>query len=91
VTTTEIEWDDDERAAMLALHRCEQWTCNGCGGWLPETMGHEAEDYEVDPPTVCGKCRALAIHQEYQARDEKYLNVLRWNAKLKTPPSLDAW
>lgn len=83
VTTSEVEWDDDERASMLALTRCEHMTCKGCGGWLPETLTHEAEAYDVEPPTPCGKCRVLAIHQDAQVRDEKHLHVLRWAAKLR--------
>jgi hypothetical protein len=79
----EAEWDDDERDKMLALMRSEKLICAGCGGWLPETMGHEAEDYDVDPPTRCGRCTAIAVHSAKHAEDHKHLHALRWMAKLK--------
>lgn len=83
ITTIEAEWDDAERVTMLALLRCEKLICAGCGGWLPETLEHEAEDYDVDPPTRCGKCTALAIRSDRHAEDHKHLHALRWTAKKK--------
>jgi hypothetical protein len=83
VTTVEPEWDDDERVSMLALTRCEDRTCSGCGGWLPETLVHEAEDYAVTPPSRCGQCTVLAIHQDYHNSHNKHTHALRWSAKLK--------
>lgn len=83
MTVAEPEWDDDERQTMLALVRCEKQTCAGCGGWLPETLSVEAEDYDVEPPTRCGKCTALAIRQDQHAEDHKHLHALRWKAKKK--------
>jgi len=87
VATSEVEWDDDERAKILALVRCERMTCSGCGGWLPETLVYEPEDYVVDPPTPCAKCKVLAIYGDGQADDEKHMHTLRWRADLKTKPA----
>ena len=86
VTTTEVEWDDDERQTMLASLRADALTCGGCGGWLPESLNHEAEDYVLTPPVRCGRCTALAIRQEQHATDHKHLHALRWNIDLKKQP-----
>jgi hypothetical protein len=66
---------------MLALLRCERLSCPGCGGWLPETLNLEPEDYDVDAPSRCGKCTVLAIHQDYHRDRDKHVHALRWSAK----------
>lgn len=69
---------------MLAHSRMLANVCS-CGGWLPETTSPEADElgYEIDPPTRCAKCTALAIRQEQHSKDHSHLHALRWGAHLK--------
>lgn len=65
VTTREVEWDDDERAKVLALLDYEAQTCPGCGGFLPETTDPQMQfRYEADNPSRCHRCDALHAKQE---------------------------
>lgn len=78
VTTREPEWDDEQRAVMLALHQCRALTCTGCGGWLPDTTAHER--YVVEPPTRCHRCTAISGAQERHSQDHKHMHATRWTA-----------
>jgi hypothetical protein len=63
---------------MLALAEWERLTCNGCGGWLPETTALENSDNYAPPkPIRCHCCEALAISQELRSSKERP-QVQRW-------------
>lgn len=80
---TESEWDDQQRGYMLALDLYRRMTCTGCGGWMPETTTHEAEDYAVSLPVRCGRCTALAIAQDRHAESSQHMHATRWDATLR--------
>jgi hypothetical protein len=59
-----VEWDDEERAWILALADYEANQCGGCGGQIDETTSKVHEDHWVVPPPVrCFKCTELARAQ----------------------------
>ncbi len=65
VTTREVEWDDEQRALVLAMLQVQAETCHGCGGWLPETTADEAEGkYVADPPIRCHRCKAVNAQRD---------------------------
>lgn len=64
MVTREAEWDDDERAWMLALAEREAAECRRCGGDLNETTDY-GNRYVPQPPLVCMRC--LALHQADEA------------------------
>jgi hypothetical protein len=65
VTTADVEWDDEQRNWMLALHALDAQSCSGCGGWLPDTTAVERDGgYVADPPYRCHRCEALAIKRK---------------------------
>jgi hypothetical protein len=80
VTRREVEWDEQQQAYALALVGARALTCDGCGGWLPETTTTDAEEYTVPPPYRCGRCTRIAIAQEAHGRDHKHLHATRWTA-----------
>lgn len=65
VSTPEVEWDDDERAWMLALAELEAQSCDGCGGWLAVTTDVKMSDgYVAEHPLRCHRCEALAVRRK---------------------------
>lgn len=61
---------------MLALAVWREMSCNGCGGWLPETTEKEASGkYVVQPPIRCHRCDGFS-HASEQAQ------------KMRSPQSL---
>lgn len=61
VTTREPEWDDEQRAHVLALLEVEALTHDACGGFLPDTTGEAADGrFEAELPVRCHKCTARA-------------------------------
>ncbi|HTI26189.1 MAG TPA: hypothetical protein VL652_34690 [Kutzneria sp.] len=83
----EIEWDEQERAWMLALALYRERTCDGCGRDLAETTEHDAEAYRVSPPHRCGACTAIEISQDAYADAYKSssarMGATRWRAELR--------
>lgn len=78
MTTREQEWDEQEQGLMLALAEWERLTCNGCGGWLPETTAKENDGAYAPPkPIRCHCCEALAISQELRG-DKERPQAQRW-------------
>jgi hypothetical protein len=71
VTRREPEWDDEQRASMLALHAYQSSLCGGCGGWLPDTTGDETDvSYVATDPVRCLRCTAISIQaKEYAEQD----------------------
>lgn len=60
IATTEVEWDQDEQALMLALEEYRLLYCDGCGGSLEETMNPENEfAYTAKGPWLCWGCQAV--------------------------------
>jgi hypothetical protein len=83
-----VEWDDEERAWMLALASLDAGRCpGGCGGQLHETTDPDV-DWEGVPPTECFKCKAIAAKQAEVLQPDKdtgrprikYSHLL-WGAK----------
>jgi hypothetical protein len=61
ITTTEPEWDDDQRAAVEALLAYEASLCPGCRQVWAEVTAPEAEGRFVpDAPIRCHYCTARA-------------------------------
>lgn len=55
-----MEWDSDEQALMLALHRYRS-QLGPCGHYLPHTAAADAEErYAVPDPDRCHACAAIA-------------------------------
>jgi hypothetical protein len=87
VTRREAEWDEGQQGWMLALAMYRQLTCDGCGGWLPETTRHPAEEYEVPAPYRCGACTALQIRQRIHAESigtehgDGQMSATRWTVE----------
>lgn len=68
---------------MLALLDVEEKTCNGCGGWLPETTdpGNEGK-YRADEPIRCHRCTALhSKRSDYQ--EPHHQALVLWPAELR--------
>jgi hypothetical protein len=61
--------------------RCRQMSCDGCGGWLPDTTLGEVEDWDVPPPWRCKRCTAIAYRQEVYAEKNKHVHATRWTAE----------
>lgn len=76
----EAEWDEEQQGWMLALAMSERLTCDGCGGWLPDTTEHDARHYRADPaPWKCGACLALGAVQRGYAKDyPDDMHATRW-------------
>ena len=83
-TTTEAEWDEDERGWMLALARLRKGECSGCGHPLIESTDPANDGrYKVDSPTRCYACNALQVaFEKAKAEDYKHPAALRWGAHL---------
>lgn len=67
VTTTEPEWDDEQRHAVHALLRYRAGLCPGCRNPLSETADPVNEYGYVrplGPPLRCHYCTMLGIYQE---------------------------
>lgn len=80
MTTREVEWDDEERARVLALLEYEDQVCPGCGGYLPETTRDEAEfAYVAEVPQRCHRCTTVHRMQREYAKE------------VKDPESLPRW
>lgn len=71
----EPEWDETQRAWLLALSAYEADTCQGCRGQLSETTGQDDEGrpvrYQVDDPHRCRQCTALAVAQREAQKAER--------------------
>lgn len=64
VTTTESEWDDTERAWMIAHHLYKADICQGCGGTWSETTDIANEDAYLTEAIRCHSCTARSIANE---------------------------
>lgn len=66
VTTTEPEWNDEDREMAFQLQEYEATLCSGCGESLKETSKRENE-FEYVPasdPIRCHKCTRAGIESE---------------------------
>lgn len=60
MTTVESEWNDEQRALVLALGQYETQLHAGCGGYLPDTTDPANEGrYRAGVPNRCHKCTAI--------------------------------
>lgn len=81
----EPEWDDEQRAWMLALTEIEADSCPGCHGVLSETTatdewGESLYRWEVPAPTRCHRCTALAARQgDKKYKEAKAPQALLWS------------
>lgn len=58
-STPESEWDDEQRAWVLAMETWRSNRCPNCGRDIAECTG--TEDWTVPPPRRCHVTTALAI------------------------------
>lgn len=84
----EAEWDEAERATMLAYAALMEDTCAGCGQPLsestdpanagdPDSLAH----YVVPPPRRCHSC--TAVHEAFGAyRESPHPQALRFHSEL---------
>lgn len=63
VSTREVEWDDEERARVLALLDYEAQQCSGCGGYLPDTTDPDGK-WVAGLPSRCFRCDAVQRKQQ---------------------------
>ena len=56
-------------------------TCEGCGGWLPDTTAIDADGaFDVPPPIKCHQCVAISIVSDAFAKNGKHPHLARWRA-----------
>jgi len=87
VTTREPEWDEEQRALMLALAAWRASRCPHCGGPLGETTDPANEGrYRVES-TRCHRCTALdiAARKFHEAKGVTAPHALLHRARLRTP------
>ncbi len=88
VTTTEAEWDDEQRAAAYALRDYEAGLCPGCGGVLAETTRPENEfRYKELETARCHRCVGTEVVQASYEGDP-HLSALLFHIGL--PPEEDS-
>lgn len=80
-TETEAEWDDEQRALMLALRAWEsEALCSVCGGPKSECQASNAEVvWDVPAPTRCHRITAVETKAE-QYKDAKVSRALVFSA-----------
>lgn len=79
----EIEWDDTERAWMLALAQWREDTlCTVCGGPATECQGEGAEwRFEAADPTRCHRMTAILRAQD--GAERPYPHALLWGTRAR--------
>lgn len=70
-----MEWDPDEQALMLALHRYRAQV-GPCGHYLPHTTDAAAEDAYRGVMRRCHACTAVAIEAERYVKSPQPSAVL---------------
>lgn len=85
VTRREVEWDDEQRAMMLAYQAHLADTCSGCGNPLSETTDRAAEgQYRAPLPTRCHACTPiLSAMKTYETAQQR--QALRFHAERVDP------
>jgi hypothetical protein len=89
VTRRESEWDEEQAGWVLALAMCRELTCDGCGGWLPETTTHD-DGWHVDAPWRCHACTAVSQRQQSHAASirtntsDGHMHATRWHVERRT-------
>lgn len=81
----EVEWDDTERAWMLALEEYRSDLLCECGCGFPKKISQAPEtefSVEVPPPTRCHIRTALAADQK-AAEDRPTPEGLIWGVRLR--------
>lgn len=79
----EPEFDEVDRAWLMALAMCRRLTCPGCGEWLPDSTRLDASHYDADPaPYLCGACDALtAVQRAWSSDYPDKMHATRWLVK----------
>ena len=82
VTTVEPEFNDDDRAVMIALSIIEADECPTCHGSLSETSAADADDDWEVTRTRCHRCTSIGAIQERAQKDptEYQISALLWSA-----------
>ncbi len=57
----EAEWDETQRAWMLALDQYEKSLCPGCKGDVHETFDPENDGAWIAEPWRCHRCTAIDV------------------------------
>lgn len=87
VAVREVEWDDEQRAWMLALAEVEAQECPGCGGHLPGTTRPGVE-FDTTHPTRCKRCEALGIRAKNVQQYEHSESFRLWPVTEREPPEV---
>lgn len=82
----EPEWDDTQRAWMVALAVLEAAACRRCGGDLAETTDYDAFVWEEQPPTVCLRCVALHASVDKHAKHPMAAGMIHQVKARRRPP-----
>lgn len=76
-STPEPEWDEQERAWMLALEAYRRGRCTRCGGNLAETTDVRNDDaYHVLAPIQCHRCAAFARADDQYREHQHPLSLM---------------
>jgi uncharacterized protein with PIN domain len=67
VDWVESEWDETQRAWMLALADYEQSRCQGCGGDVNETFDPENDGAWIAEAWRCHRCTAIDAGAQHYA------------------------
>jgi hypothetical protein len=85
VTRREPEWDEEERAWILALLTYRSQIHEACGHYLPDSAAPEAEgEYVAQLPIRCHACTARAqMYSRVEAAGNQHITALLFPVKRK--------
>jgi hypothetical protein len=87
VTEVEVEWDDEERARLLALGR-HDGALHTCG-FHPDITSDKANQFQIEE-TACNVCKATDRYLRIQAhRDREFEQMLGDKPKPEMPRPSD--
>jgi hypothetical protein len=72
---------------MLALAEIRSDTCDGCGGYLPETTSAEYDgEVFAERSATCHVCLALSVRRDADSQ-EKHPQSVRYAVKKRASPT----
>jgi hypothetical protein len=72
---------------MLALAEIRADTCDGCGGYLPETTSKEYDgEVFAERYATCHVCLALSVRRAAES-EEKHPRAVRYAVKRRASPT----
>jgi hypothetical protein len=74
-----VEWDEEQRAWMLALEIWRRGQCPNCGRDTDECTTHDK--WEIPPPTRCHVSTALAVARKPYLEGSPQPEALLWRAE----------